>query len=78
MRRCKHFLKRTWIYKSYPEGTMEFGSAINCGIKMLLCTWGGVGEPLCNEGLYTCYEPVELDPYWKDIVDETNRRLYDR
>lgn len=28
----------------------------------------------------TCnyYIPVELDPYWKDIVDETNRRLYDR
>lgn len=22
------------------------------------------------------YRPVELDPYWKDIVDETNRRLY--
>lgn len=21
------------------------------------------------------YTPVELDPYWKDIVDETNRRL---
>lgn len=24
------------------------------------------------------YTPVEIDPYWKDIVDETNRRLYDR
>lgn len=25
----------------------------------------------------TCnyYIPVELDPYWKDIFDETNRRL---
>lgn len=22
------------------------------------------------------YNPVEIDPYWKDIVDETNRRLY--
>lgn len=21
------------------------------------------------------YTPVELDPYWKDIFDETNRRL---
>lgn len=21
------------------------------------------------------YTPVELDPYWKDIIDETNRRL---
>lgn len=21
------------------------------------------------------YTPVEIDPYWKDIVDETNRRL---
>lgn len=22
-----------------------------------------------------CYTPVEVDPYWKDIIDETNRRL---
>lgn len=21
------------------------------------------------------YTPVEIDPYWKDIVDETNKRL---
>lgn len=21
------------------------------------------------------YIPVEVDPYWKDIIDETNRRL---
>lgn len=21
------------------------------------------------------YTPVEIDPYWKDIIDETNRRL---
>lgn len=21
------------------------------------------------------YTPVEVDPYWKDIIDETNRRL---
>lgn len=24
------------------------------------------------------YVQLELDPYWKDIIDETNRRLYDR
>lgn len=24
------------------------------------------------------YTPVEIDPYWKDIIDETNRRFYDR
>lgn len=26
---------------------------------------------------YKClnYTPVELDPYWKNIIDETNRRL---
>lgn len=29
----------------------------------------------CEQGLSVCYTPVELDPYWKDIVDETNRRL---
>lgn len=26
-------------------------------------------------GIAKCYTPVEIDPYWKDIVDETNRRL---
>lgn len=24
------------------------------------------------------FKLVELDPYWKDIFDETNRRLYGR
>lgn len=26
------------------------------------------------------YKPIypDVDPYWKDIIDETNRRLYDR
>lgn len=24
---------------------------------------------------YNNYTPVEVDPYWKDIIDETNRRL---
>lgn len=39
-------------------------------------------NPLCfccmGSMIPQCYEPVEVDPYWKDIFDETNRRLYDR
>lgn len=78
MRRCKYFTETTWVYKSYPEGTMKFGHSIKCDKNMLVYSWSGIGEPLCNKGIYLCYEPVELDPYWKDIIDETNRRLYDR
>lgn len=38
-----------------------------CGWSELIC--------MCND-----YEPSdpEIDPYWKDIFDETNRRLYER
>lgn len=75
MRRCKYFNSITWIYKSYPEGTMEFGHSISCNKCMLVRTWGGREIYRCNEGVYACYEPVEIDPYWKDIIDETNRRL---
>lgn len=75
MRRCKHFRRITWMYKSHPDGTMEYGSSIDCEINKLIVTWGDIGKPQCNEGIYSCYTPVEIDPYWKDIVDETNRRL---
>lgn len=36
-----------------------------CGWSELTC--------MCSD-----YEPncPEIDPYWKDIIDETNRRLY--
>lgn len=78
MRRCKYLEEISWVYESYPECTMKFGHAIKCNKCMLVYSWGGIGEPLCNEDTYPCYEPVDLDPYWKDIIDETNRRLYDR
>lgn len=37
-------------------------------------------EEICHQkalkiAILDCYEPVEIDPYWKDIIDETNRRL---
>lgn len=37
-------------------------------------------EKICHQKalkivILDCYEPVEIDPYWKDIIDETNRRL---
>ena len=43
-----------------------------CCKKIPLC-FCPIGSMIPN-----CYTPVEIDPYWKDIVDETNRRLYDR
>lgn len=31
--------------------------------------------PVTNKCKCRYFESVELDPYWKDIIDETNRRL---
>lgn len=75
MRRCKYFNGIVWYYKNYPEGTIELGSGVNCDKNMFVYSWDGTGELLCNEGIYHCYQPVEIDPYWKNIIDETNRRL---
>ena len=30
---------------------------------------------ITNKCLCRHHTPVEIDPYWKDIFDETNRRL---
>lgn len=65
MRRCKHFIETTLIYRIL----------VDCDKKLLGRNWDGTGELGCNKGVYPCYEPVEIDPYWKDIFDETNRRL---
>lgn len=78
MRRCKYSRNISWIYKDYLNETIKYGSSIDCEMNKLIVTWQGIGKIRCNEGVYSCYEPVELDPYWKDIVDETNRRLYGR
>ena len=47
-----------------------------CLMGQLPYVWDGVGEVPCHTGNPPCYTPVELDPYWKDIFNETNKRLY--
>nr|DAL96041.1 MAG TPA: hypothetical protein [Caudoviricetes sp.] len=66
MRRCKYFYRETWLCDNY----------IPC--SGILCTryqLPYVKIEDCKIGLNPCYTPVEVDPYWKDIIDETNRRL---
>lgn len=68
MRRCKYF---------YTEGrTRSFIGHAEI-IQIVKCSRYALGfYPLnCEKGLSKCYTPVEIDPYWKDIIDETNRRL---
>lgn len=62
MRRCKYFIRDI---PDFPHGICTFGNLY--GFKY----WT---PSQCLNGGY-CYTPVELDPYWKDIFDETNRRL---
>lgn len=62
-RRCKYCIREAWLDDDKN-----------------LCT-----SVYCIKGLYVyrlagctmddCYTPVNVDPYWKDIIDETNRRL---
>ena len=69
MRRCKYFYRETWLCDNY----------IPC--SCILCTryqLSYVKIEDCKTGLNPCYTPVEVDLYWKDIIDETNRRLYDK
>ena len=69
MRRCKYYKKE---FKSH---------LVN---ERLLISWYLYCSFDNSEGCIVLHEncihytPVELDPYWKDIFDETNRRLYDR
>lgn len=79
MRRCKYFYRETWLYDDYVTKRKEKASGIQCTDKKLVYVWDGVSIlPCLLEGGCPYYTQVELDPYWKDIVDETNRRLYDR
>lgn len=79
MRRCKYFYRETWLYEDYVTKRKEKASGIQCTNNKLVYVWDGVSIlPCLIEKGCDYYSPVELDPYWKDIVDETNRRLYDR
>lgn len=77
MRRCKHFYKYTWCYEDYVTRQIEKASGVQCMKCRLPYVWDGISSiPCLLEGGCPYYTPVEVDPYWKDIVDETNRRLY--
>lgn len=77
MRRCKYYSSEAFCYEDYSTGDKNIVIGCYCcfpytpetGCEFMNCL---VGID-CNN-----YTPVEIDPYWKDIIDETNRRLYDR
>lgn len=49
----------------------KYGCTCNCKRKgNVFPEWWYMKQ--CN-----MYTPIEVDPYWKDIIDETNRRLYE-
>lgn len=78
MRRCKYFRRISWSHYNENLGLNVVSSIqYNCGRLVYNYFWDN--RTGCEiEPTYPCYEPVEIDPYWKDIFDETNRRLYDR
>ena len=76
MRRCKYFYRYTWCYEDYVTKQIEKASGVQCIKGRLPYVWDGISNIPCLNGSTDCYTPVELDPYWKDIFDETNRRLY--
>ena len=75
MRRCKYFRRISWTFYHKVLG-FDVASSIQCSLSRLVYNYSRDYETGCEmEPMYPCYEPVEIDPYWKDIVDETNRRL---
>ena len=77
MRRCKHFNRDTYCYQNPFTGETEYESAVYCNKNVPLYIWNNLVDNECG-GYIEClyYEAVDIDPYWKDIFDETNRRLY--
>lgn len=74
MRRCKYYFKEAFCYVEYPNGTNKIGLESICCFPYTSETRCEFMNCLFNESCVN-YTPVEIDPYWKDIVDETNRRL---
>lgn len=68
-RRCKYFLYVTWWYPT--NGDIKEGTEAGYGCKAentkIFDRCKG-----CTE-----YTPAELNPDWKDIIEEFNRRLSD-
>ena len=78
MRRCKYFYQYTNTYNDYITREKKMVLVYYCTKKRIPYEWNGESYIPCLFIQQDCYTPVEIDPYWKDIVDETNRRLYDR
>ena len=76
MRRCKHFNRDTWCYRDRVTGKIEYAGSVYCNRNWIVYMWDNLVNGEC-EACIECpyYEVVEIDPYWKDIFDETNRRL---
>ena len=76
MRRCKHFNRETHCYPDYITGEMKYARGANCDKNGTVYMWGNLVNGECR-AYVECpyYEVAEIDPYWKDIFDETNRRL---
>lgn len=77
MRRCKYYTKETWYYKDYTTNKIEKASDVRCSLYYTTETAHDFLACLFGKSFKKCpqYTPVEIDPYWKDIIDETNRRL---
>ena len=71
MRRCKYLYSEVWVYDLVnPPEYMLVAQCLGCNPM-------GFIPSDCEKGLPDCYTPVEIDSYWKDIINETNRRLYE-
>ena len=67
VRKCKYFLYKTWWYptnREIKEGTV---ASCRCEAKNTKIFDRCKG---CTE-----HTPAELNPDWKDIIEEFNRRL---
>lgn len=67
MRRCRYNLFDVMLIPNI-DGSKEL-------IKINKCIFDNNSFNTIVPCMCDYYIPVEIDPYWKDIVDETNRRL---
>lgn len=72
MRRCKYFQREIFICPTFKDDNINISTTFISCERCMMSIWN-MDE--CKLGKLKCYEPVELDPYWKDIIEETNRRL---
>lgn len=73
MRRCKYFWRETsWLPRSFDNpDNLESCTFVTCDICRM--TVWNIDE--CKEHKLECYTPVDIDPYWKGVITETNKRI---